>query len=288
MEKARNVFNLIFQYFFLFSLIVLILIYVGWFRVAPIGTSFDNLILGLFPLSLFIGSVALLLLFKKQRFLKTLILIPSTVFLALNILYVTIAAPKVMDTAIFNGSIYYLIHSHEPFDPVYEGFTLTKWKWGLIPEAIGMPGRYGIERLRYDKTMRVLNVVRVFDDVEVLVYSEGKEDSRFYDSGDRYGDHLYYPSVSKCIKEVEDYPPCEIYFYQIFQCGLDNTACIPIPFRYIGEGDYAYMQFNETTNEIDLYVGYWENGRTPPELLIYSYGDAPRCYVDGCEILPSP
>ena len=57
---------------------------------------------------------------------------------------------------------------------------------------------------------------------------------------------------------------------------------------YIGEGDYAYMQFNETTNEIDLYVGYWDDEHTPPELLIYSYGDHPHCYVEGCEILVSP
>jgi hypothetical protein len=142
---------------------------------------------------------------------------------------------------------------------------------------------YNEKIFQYHKAMQVLNVVGVSDSEKVLIFSESKDGSRYYDLGDQYRDHLYYPS-GICASIADKKHPCEIFEYTIYQCELDNTACLPIAFSYIGEGGEAYIRFNESTNEIDFYI--WPDDGD--KFLVYSYGDHPRCYVDGCEILASP
>jgi hypothetical protein len=45
--------------------------------------------------------------------------------------------------------------------------------------------------------------------------------------------------------------------------------------------DFFVLEGNEETNEIEVYNDNKENGGT----LIFAYGEHPRCYVEGCEIL---
>ena len=70
----------------------------------------------------------------------------------------------------------------------------------------------------------------------------------------------------------------------IYQCELDNTGCAPLPFQYTGEDEIAYLEFNEATQEYEFYV--WPD--IGDEILVYSFGDHPRCYAEGCEILGQP
>jgi hypothetical protein len=57
---------------------------------------------------------------------------------------------------------------------------------------------------------------------------------------------------------------------------------------YKGYGRFTDVEADESTNEIqiifkdDFDAGKREFGE---EILIYTYGDNPRCYVEGCEIL---
>jgi hypothetical protein len=41
------------------------------------------------------------------------------------------------------------------------------------------------------------------------------------------------------------------------------------------------LEANEASNEINIYIDEDANRDT----LIYTYGEYPRCYVEGCEIL---
>ena len=280
MEKVRNSLKWVYKNLVFIGVAMFMVIYLRWFQLLDIGNFIIGLLYFFVP---FVGSAFFTSIPAKNKYLQILLLFPYAVFLTLNIWYIKIAFPVVLDTTIANQSIYFLTYSEEPDEKVYYDYSVVKWKWGVIPETFHMPRIYRIKKFQYDKAMQVLNVVGVSDGREVLIFSEGKENSRYYDLGDQYRDYFYYPS-SVCISFADNKHPCEILEYEIYQCELDNTACVPIPFRYIGRGGFTYMRFNESTNEIDFYI--WPDDSD--EFLVYSYSDHPRCYVEGCEILNAP
>ena len=72
---------------------------------------------------------------------------------------------------------------------------------------------------------------------------------------------------------------CEIYTYTLYKCKLDYTACNPLPIYYTTDFEYfTYLEANEISNEINLFDSY-------DDTLIFTWGEHPRCYVEGCEIL---
>jgi len=69
--------------------------------------------------------------------------------------------------------------------------------------------------------------------------------------------------------------------YNLYKC--DNKfSCAKMPFQYstnyksIYELEDAELQVNKITNEINVFF---------KSALIFTYGEHPRCYVEGCEIL---
>lgn len=62
--------------------------------------------------------------------------------------------------------------------------------------------------------------------------------------------------------------------YMLYKCNKDTVECSRLPFRYDTQDfQYGNLELDETTNEIKILIG---------KKLIYTYGNSPRCYVDGC------
>jgi len=192
--------------------------------------------------------------------------------------------PKVIETAKYNGTLYYLVtYSNWPDHPWWDFYQLTKWH-GLFNYEIDAQLDYLTWKGKffYDKKTNLVNIVAVFDDRTYLLYTDDNP-PRYYEKGSwQFEDYLYYIS-SKCslksyISKDKDIYTCERYTYTLYECELDNSGCAVLPFQYTGEEDYAFLDISEETNEIDFHVN---------DTLAYSYGEHPRCSVAGCEILKS-
>ena len=115
---------------------------------------------------------------------------------------------------------------------------------------------------------------------ERMIYTDGENPREYV----RYtyaqlGDHLYF--LSKERHKVNDCKTilCDVYTYTLYECKLDYTSCIPLPIQYTENYDVGIvLEANESFNEI---VALDEDNDT----LIFTYGEHPRCYVEGCEIL---
>ena len=71
--------------------------------------------------------------------------------------------------------------------------------------------------------------------------------------------------------------------YRLFECDLGHASCDPIPIMYTKDNvDFLVLEADETTKEINLYD---ELSDSDERILIFSYSEHPRCYVEGCEIL---
>jgi hypothetical protein len=69
------------------------------------------------------------------------------------------------------------------------------------------------------------------------------------------------------------------YEYMLYKCEKDTVNCSRLPFYYVSDRDnfygYGYLEFDEHNNEIKVLI---------LNELIYTYGNSPTCYVDGCSL----
>lgn len=286
--KKSNDTQVIFRMVFLTTVIVFLLIYARWFWLDPSGVSeSDGQLLetykqGLVLLTIycFLGSASIFT--NKRNCFVYLSAVASIIFFIINVLFATVFMPRLMEYAKYNGIKYYYV-SHRPgIDPPWPSYQLIKRKGLFDYEAheIGNDWAHKGEFM-YDKTLNLINIVAVFDDQNFLLYTDD-EPPRYYEhSSVQFGNKVLYISTSRPTLNNGNYGST---LFRIYECEIDNTACMPLPFQYIGENDYPFLKYNEQTNEIDLLVSPIHGG----DILIYTYGDRPRCYVDGCEILTLP
>lgn len=236
--------------------------------------SNNNYIAGLILLFFYGGSATFWSLTKNHTCLGVLFRLITIFFLILNGWYITVFMPRIIDAAKYNGTVYYLVSYSTWPDSPWTIYQLTKWRGAFKYEIQAMPDRWVWKgRLFYDKKTNLVNIVTVFDDRNHLLYTDDTP-PRYYEHDSRQlGNHLYYVS-SQC-------KYCNTYPYTMYECELDNTSCIMLPFRYTGEGEFGYLEINEKTKEVGFYISPASGGN----ILAYSYGEHPRCYVEGCEIL---
>jgi hypothetical protein len=134
-------------------------------------------------------------------------------------------------------------------------------------------------RLMIDKTTdpNEINVIRVSSDGdEVLKYTYGAQ-PRYYDySPAQLNDHLYYLSYP------EDFTYYKPTIFTLYECKLDNTSCEKLPIQYTGIGRSKETIVDETTGEINVFI---DDDQWGQDTLVFTWGEKPRCYVEGCEIL---
>lgn len=292
MEKVKNIFRWIFQNFFLILFVTIILIYLGWLLLVSFeeySISFENFLVGFTLLLIYGVLVALAKKMRSRSCLRTTLLILATVFFLLSFWQFVSRFPDIDDVVNFNGTIYVLTDNQQFLEsnPAYHQLQLTKWKWDAIPTSALIPPSHYHVRLVYDEKMKLVSVVeKAWDDSESLLYTDSipPREFAFWVWPTEFEEKKYYLTYV-CNPNPENKYDC-IATYTLYQCELDNTSCVPLPFQYT-EKDHQVeeivMERDKATNNINISF-YWDGITT----LIFSYGDNPRCYVDGCEILESP
>ena len=158
-----------------------------------------------------------------------------------------------------------------------------------------------------DEGKREANFVDTYN--HVLYYTDG-ENARIYEEyvGAKLRGHRYFISRELSFPEdcTEEIFNCALFNYTLFKCNLDYTNCNPLPIHYQRENSAKLLELriDKKANEISLYEEgvhlsniYSESPNCPPgittnetihdeeeDTLIFTYGENPRCYVDGCSI----
>jgi hypothetical protein len=285
MEKIKRGFNWALKNFLLISTIIFLALYARWFLLIP---SIQLLVI---VTSWVLANLILIIIIRRSKnrtLLKTAALIVWIFLFAITSLesfsVFLFSNPKVIDSGIYNRTVYLLVAYHNDattYSPDHH--NLTKW-YGLFRfETQYVDFTSGHARLFYDKKLGIVNIVAHDEETgkEWLIFADTDLPRHYTLRGISSENYRFYPSV-ECIEYTSN--TCMTHKHMIYQCELDNTGCTPLPFQFTGKDDYAYIELNEATQEYEFYI--WPN--IGDEFLVYSYGDHPRCYVEGCEILSQP
>jgi hypothetical protein len=288
MENSDAIKYLI-QYFLRLSIIIFVVVYSIWFLLTPLEYyPYGNFSAGLIAFLIFAVFSGLSWITKSRSCLGTVFLIFAVSFWLINFWITINTFPSIEAVNYRNGTIYVLTYSHDLLEPQYDGFDITRWKWGLLPEMAGLPGAGGFKFV-YDEQSKVAGIVQGSGGTEWLIYTDDGKEPRGYYSGLKYDGYLYYLSDDCLSLTKKEYGySCDSYKYTIYQCALDNTSCIALPMQYIGTEQGGNLELNNSTGDLEFSVGYYSKTWKYVYSLVYSYGDHPRCYVEGCEIIEQP
>jgi len=211
--------------------------------------------------------------------MSLLLFIVSLPFFVINFGYFIVfyLSTEIIEKAQFGSYTYFILDEKDSDFHGYETFYKCS-KWGFTCE--GLYGSYsptiGWKIIIDDQKKEV----SLFDEVNLgLIYTDGENPRAYNGAGGILYDHLYYLS-EKCnnLNNNKGYYDCESYTYIPYKCNMKSVLCESIPIRYTEENyGYYYWVENDSKNEISLY--------NEDEVLIFTYGIHPRCYVDGCKIL---
>jgi hypothetical protein len=275
MEKAKNIFRWIYRNFFFISFATFFPFYVRRFWLLP---SKEGLFSGIIWIFILVCIAVILRIKKYPSWMVISLFVYFIFFSAANVLNIYFNVLRIDDYAKYNGVRYYIVSYPHYFDPPWRIYNFTEWS-GLFRFKSQQIDHAGL-KIRYDEKMGLVSLVSIgFDGQEQLVFTDSDPPREYGHIFAQNNRNLYY--ISPQCNQGDDGYFC---IYTLYQCEMDNTSCVLIPFRYTSRETYAYLKFNETTDEIDVYIA----PTFGDDFLIYSYGDHPRCYVDGCEILESP
>lgn len=191
---------------------------------------------------------------------------------------------SILDKVEYNGVQYYLTYSVEPFDG-WQDYHITARK-GLFQydsHGLGHVLMSDHLKLKYDPTISKMTVIETEGrEGKEIIFSIEERNPLFYEAFEQLDNHAYY-LFSSCRQMGVD---CQNQFYSLYKCELDNTYCEKLPFMYDGEyGGYpSELISNGSTSEIEVYIEAY----LAENILIYTYGREPRCYVEDCHILDTP
>jgi hypothetical protein len=111
----------------------------------------------------------------------------------------------------------------------------------------------------------------------------------FHDGHFEYTDGIqprvihWYEEYNDSIYTIGIYPPygssSDLYTYMLHKCDLSYKSCQQLPFHYTDSGGSYSLTFDESKNELKVY-----KSNHPDDVLIFSYGIEPKCYVEGCTV----
>jgi hypothetical protein len=283
-RKVVNVIKWTLHYFIRITITGFILIYLRWFQLTPVmgGNDPDGAyIVGLFLLGLYsFFAINLTKPSDDPAVIKMMLFILSTIFLLGNITQIIAFFPKLSSYARCAGRTYYITWLHPLADYQWTLYNLTIWKPFLSYEAHFFGYSGGPYKILCDEEKRETNIIRIVNDV--LAYTDGENPRRYdYYTSSELGEHLYFLA-----EQCNDWVPstCGSMTYTLYQCDLNYKSCDPLPIQLTtgDSGEIRVLEANKLTNEINLFDDFEDN---PDRKLIFTYGEHPRCYVAGCEIL---
>lgn len=256
-------------------------VYLFWLTTAPMAFFNGDETVGNFIAGLVLFSIFTLLSVGVNRLNKSGGL-PFWIFISLlfpvfvvNIFYLMTFYPQV--TAVQKVGVYkYYISSSLDWD--VHGLTAFYKckKWSLT--CYRLYSSYGLSgaELFVDKTNSNVSLLN-FDE---LLVTDGEPPKYYTGVSEQLGNKLYILSWDWIEGSDCGGYSCRKYIYTLNACNLDFTACNSLPIRYTETYNITpYWVTNEATKEISLYDDVED------EDVIFTYGEHPRCYANGCEIL---
>lgn len=231
------------------------------------------------PLIILFSSYITYNLFKnssiKNKTLRILAFIATFPILVINIAYPVSLLPEISDQKEFGNSKYYVVWGIDFNYQSHMSFYKCK-KWSIRCDRYRTYEQMYIDKILIDIEKNEVSAIDSNFDLG-LAFTYG-DNSRSYDAFPvQLGDHVYQPSTDHHYGNCET-SDCDIYTSTVYECDLDYTSCDPLPVQYSATSDtWIYLTANEDTDEINAYNFY--------DVPIFTYGEHPVCYVDGCVIL---
>jgi hypothetical protein len=289
MNNTFNAARWVSKNFFFISIAVLVVFYLRWFRLTPFVFGDD-------PTDAFIlGCVLLFILLVVSTFLarttngplKFLLLMLNIPFLLVNSLYLFVHIPWLETTVQCNGIRYYISQGAPLFDEQWTYVQMSKWK-GISYESrfFGYAPGAGGNEIICDEKRKEAHFIRTFGDPAALVYIDGESPQDFEGHNSaRLKNRLYFMAEDWSLQQncTGQYAwECDVYVFTLYECALDYTNCNRLPISYTTDDkDFIDLRPDESRNEISLIEEYLS---IDDETLIFTYGEHPVCYVDGCTI----
>jgi hypothetical protein len=217
---------------------------------------------------------------NKNRKTSLVLFFTLLPILAASILYPILFYPVILDEAQLGNYKYYISSTIDWDNHSFQTFYKCK-KWS-----------FGCEYLTSSYSAVGWEIIVDEEKKEVtllgfpgLTFTDGDHPRSYTGAGGQLGDHIYYLS-DECnnFNNEKGYYDCESYTYTLYECDLNNKSCnsLPVQYTHNDNRNYLWLEPDETTNEINIYE---EDFETDDVVLIFTYGEHPRCYVEGCEIL---
>lgn len=283
MEDFARVCRWVTRNFISISLAIYMIIYLRWFQLTPLMFYNDSdyaYLAGLILLGLYALFATLTRLAGRFQVLQVLLFIPSAILFLGSIAHTISFFPKVEFTTKCNGKTYYITWMHPFGDYQWTFDNVTIWTGPFTYDSFFFGYSGGGYEIICDEEKKEANIIRMFNDV--LVYTDGRNPRGYYNyTGTQLGDHLYFLA-----EQCNDWIPstCGSTTYTLYECNLSYKFCDPLPIQYTqyDSSDFLDLSTDENTNEVKLHE---EDFETDENVLIFTYGEYPRCYVEGCEIL---
>lgn len=271
--------------FFFITIGIFIIIYLRWFRLTPLVFGYyndpnDAYIAGLILLSIYSFLVIIFNVVKRKGCIKSFIFIFTTIFFVLNIAFLYGFSPSMITTTYCNEITYYISSGSPLTDPQWTYYQFTKWKNDFSYKSFFFGYSGWDYKIICDEEKREANVIIPF--LDALDYTDGENPRSYLHTSTKLNNHLYVMSVDWYTSEGCDrnrYWYCDTFTYTLYQCNLNYTSCNSIPIQYSTKFEsFFYLESDEIKQEINLYDN-------DDDALIFTWGNRPRCYIEGCEIL---
>lgn len=264
------------------TIAVLILLYIWWFRLNPFAfgpgeQASDPLIFGLILLFIYVFVIGRMKFSHEDSLVRAHSYGFAVLLFAINALFLFVYLPRVRASAHFGNTTYY-ITSNFPFLECCGYHQFTEWQ-GIHYDSDFFAYSLPPVKFIYDEKSSEVSLVDISENSERLYVTLGQP-RRYYDGYAKLEHYLYYISAI-CNRNGQKY--CDTWSYFLYRCELDNKLCTRLPIEYTdNDDDFVILEANEMTGDIEFYLEtYFGN----PKELIFTYGEHPRCFVEGCSVL---
>jgi len=239
----------------------------------PISIGIENIYIRLLAVGFFILLPALLLSNLSKVF-RILIFFLATPFCCgfIYILFLEFPIKETLQTIDFDNYRYYITVESEIAKPhtIYKTYMCDKN--GLDCQVV-FNYRSGSTIDDVDFVVNENKTALYVLQRGVLVYTYEARPWKVVSSLEQ-GDFTYY------IGDYHTYSNSDNqHTYGLYECKNSLASCEQLPFQYTKFG-YLYLRFDERTDELIIY----EHRYQQDEVIIYSYGSEPKCFVEQCTV----